>query len=158
LSRHTRRALPHSVAELNLPRAELTDIRAGIRRAEPQGEATRARALQRARLKSERSPSASAKPTSEQKTPKPRDPERLTLETTALPEETKEHAAPTSCPKCGGEELKELSSSEEQIEYVMRPASAEAAQGSRCARARSVTSSAEAPRSCRASTSSCCGR
>lgn len=88
-----------------------------------QADYARLHALHYGRKKSERGPSPSAKPTSEQKTPKPRDPERSTLETTALPEETKEHAAPTSCPKCGGEDLKELSSSEEQIEYVMRPAS-----------------------------------
>lgn len=63
-----------------------------------QGDYARLHALHYGRKKSERSPSASAKPTSEQKTPKPRDPERPTLETTALPEETKARTPPRAAP------------------------------------------------------------
>lgn len=72
--------------------------------------------------KSEQKPSA--QPKAEEKKPrKVRDPKRPRLETTELPEEIREHTAPAACPKCGGHELKDLNAPEEQVEYVMRPAS-----------------------------------
>ena len=52
----------------------------------------------------------------------PRDPNRVTLQNTPLPEEEIEHAAPESCPKCGGHDLEDLNSPEEQVEYVFQPA------------------------------------
>ena len=52
----------------------------------------------------------------------PRDPNRVTLQNTPLPEEEIEHAAPESCPKCGGDDLEDLNSPEEQVEYVFQPA------------------------------------
>ena len=54
--------------------------------------------------------------------PTPRDPNRETLSKVTLPEEIREHAAPESCPKCGGRELKDLKAPEEQVIYELRPA------------------------------------
>ena len=48
----------------------------------------------------------------------PRDPNRVTLQNTPLPEEEIEHAAPESCPKCGGHDLEDLNSPEEQVEVL----------------------------------------
>ena len=80
--------------------------------------------LKRKLYGSKRERTASGKPKSEgKKPPKVRDSDRPRLETTELPEEIQEHASPTTCPKCGGHELKDLKAPEEHIEYVMRPAS-----------------------------------
>jgi transposase len=51
-----------------------------------------------------------------------RDPERETLSKTPLPEEVQEHKAPKTCPKCGGDELRDLKAPKEHIEYKLRPA------------------------------------
>ena len=73
---------------------------------------------------SEKSPRPKKPKKSEEDRPKakPRDPHRETLSKTALPEEIVEHAAPESCPKCGGHELKDLNAPEEQVIYELRPA------------------------------------
>jgi transposase len=67
-------------------------------------------------------PKKPKKTTDGQSKRKPRDPHRETLSRTALPEEIVEHAAPESCPKCGGHELKDLNTPEEQVIYELRPA------------------------------------
>ena len=67
-------------------------------------------------------PKKPKKPKDAQSKRKPRDPHRETLSRTALPEEIVEHAAPESCPKCGGHELKDLNAPEEQVIYELRPA------------------------------------
>ncbi len=53
---------------------------------------------------------------------KPRDSHKPTLDSAKLEEETEDHPAPSKCPKCGSNELFDINSSKEHIEYVFKPA------------------------------------
>jgi transposase len=72
--------------------------------------------------KSEQAKPKSKPKKKKKKKPKYRDPERETLSKTPLPEEVQEHKAPKTCPKCGGDELRDLKAPKEHIEYKLRPA------------------------------------
>ena len=67
-------------------------------------------------------PKSDPKKKKKKKKRKPRNPERETLSKTPLPEEVQEHKAPETCPKCGGDELRDLNAPKEHIEYKLRPA------------------------------------